>query len=418
MIKSLRKKFILFAMTAVTVLLTALLLSINGLSWYLFERQADEVLTNLVNSNGEFMKGPPPRNKQQIYLPPELDIMRSARFFMVTTNLNGEVTASDINQVFYVTDEEAADFAKAVLAKSTPSGRIDQYRYMIKQTDDKNVIYFLDLTREQITIRTILFTSSLIAVVSWLIALIFVIIFSVNFVQPITAGLEKQKQFITNAGHELKTPLAIIQSNNDAMTLIHGENKYNRNIKSQVIRLGELTSNLLMQARLDEEVELQKELINISDLTNEIIQSYKDSADYHGITIISSIASNIMLNTNLQAYTQLLNVLMDNAMKYTTEKGEVCLNLTQDAKNVIINEENTCDPEMTIDPERLFERFYRTDNARTHDEHRSGYGIGLSVARSICEALGGTLTACYPNPGKICFIAKFQKNSIQQRTQK
>ena len=99
----------------------------------------------------------------------------------------------------------------------------------------------------------------------------------------------------------------------------------------------------LLDLRLDEEVELQKELINISDLTNEIIQSYKDSADYHGITIISSIASNIMLNTNLQAYTQLLNVLMDNAMKYTTEKGEVCLNLTQDAKNVIINEENTCD---------------------------------------------------------------------------
>lgn len=407
--KTLRRKFVFFAMAAVTLLLLVLLISINGLTWIQFEREANEVLDTLVNTDGLFMKQQFRKedNNNNFLLPPEIDIMRSARFFMVKTDPDGKFLSCDLNQIFYVSDDDAADYAKKVLSKNALSGRIDRYKYRIKKNDLSQNIFFLDMTRERLTINTVLYISVLIAVGSWLISFVFVLIFSAWFVRPIVAGIEKQKQFITNAGHELKTPLAIIQSNNDAMTLIHGENKYNRNIKAQVTRLGELTANLLTQARLDEEVELKKEHINISMLTNELLQPYKDSAETRNITLVSDVRQGLILNTNRQSFTQLITLLMDNAIKYTTDGGDVSFTLSRDNKNILITEENSCDPEMNIDPERLFERFYRADSARTQSDQHSGYGIGLSAARSICEALGGKLTASYPKQGRISFTAKF-----------
>ena len=406
MIKTLRKKFIFFAMASVTVLLVTLLLSIYGFTWILFDRQENKVLEMLVNSNGVLLK-PNQKDLPQYHLPPELDIMRSIHFFTVTADRDGQIISCDLNQIRFVTDAEAREIAKKVLEKSSSSGRIDCYKYRVKKTDENQIIYFLDLTREQLTLRTVVLTSSILAVISWVAAFVFSFFFSANFVHPIMSGLEKQKQFITNAGHEIKTPLAVIQSNNDAMMLIHGENKYNRNIKAQVNRLGELTSNLLMQARLDEEAELVKEHINISELAGEVIQPFKDSAEIQGISVKSSITPDIIFSTNRQAFTQLLTVLMDNAVKYTTEKGNIFFSLSQESKSVTIIEENSCDPEMNVTQEYLFERFYRADSARTHNEQRSGYGIGLSVARSICESLGGELSACYPKKGVIRFTAKF-----------
>lgn len=406
MIKTLRRKFIFFAMSAVTLMLLILLFAINGFTWLQFEWQGNKILETLTSSEVAFTKMPPPQNGAKGAVSPEFERMRTARFFIVHMSTASEEISCDLNQVFFVDEDTAIEYGKTAFNRNNTSGRIDRYKYRIKIVEEIRDIYFLDMSRERSTIKTVMFTSGAIAAGSWLISLIFVLISSVWYVQPIIAGLEKQKQFITNAGHELKTPLAIIQSNNDAMSLIHGENKYNRNIRTQVARLGELTGNLLMQARLDEEVELVNELINISSLTNEILQPFQDSAENRGIAFTSSIAENIMLNTNRQAFTQLVTVLMDNAMKYTTDRGEIRFTLENDDKHVLITEENSCDPEMDIDPEGLFERFYRADTARTQNDQQSGYGIGLSVARSICKSLGGTLTASFPQPGKIRFIAK------------
>ena len=407
MIKNLRMKFVFFAMTAVTMLLVVLLLSINGFTWLQFERQGNEILETLVSSDGMFPKMERPPNGNKGVMPPEFERMRTARYFIVHMSMEREVLSCDLNQVFFVDEEAAIEYGKAAMNKNLSSGRIDRYKYRIKIAEDVHDIYFLDMTRERSIAKTVMIVSGAIAAGSWLISLIFVLILSAWFVHPIISGLEKQKQFITNAGHELKTPLAIIQTNNDAMSLIHGENKYNRNIKAQVTRLNELTANLLMQARLDEEVELIKEQINISELTKEVLQPFKDSAESRGVSFNSSVTPDIMLNTNRQAFTQLLTVLMDNALKYTSDGGEVCFTLENDDKHIIIWEENSCDPDMNIDPEQLFERFYRSDSARTQSDQKSGYGIGLSVARSICESLDGTLTAHYPSRGKIRFTAKF-----------
>ena len=404
MIKTLRKKFIFFAMAAVTALLMVLLLSINGLAWFTFDRQSDEMLAMLVNSEGNFMRGEP-IGDNPFLKPPDRDIIRSARYFIVQMNNLGTVILANVDEIFFVSTDEAIDFAKEAIDKGTDSGRIDRYKYVIKQTDDGAKVYFLDITRERLTMMTLLRVSALIAAASWLFVFLFVVLLSKRFVHPIIAGFEKQKQFITNAGHELKTPLAIIQSNNDAMSLIHGENKYNRNIKSQVNRLSDLTANLLMQAKLDEEVELKKEQLDLSALAESVIIPYQDTARNNGLIFSSDITPSLTFTTNKEAFIQLLTILMDNAMKYTTDNGDIEFTLSEKSGHIHITEENSCSPDMNIDPDLLFERFFRGDSARTQTDQHSGYGIGLSVARSICEALGGELKADYPTQGRIRFTA-------------
>ena len=407
MIRTLRSKFIFFAMAAVTVLLIVLGLSINGLAWFIFERQADRMMDTLVNSDGTFMRqGPPPDGRAPLP-PPERDMMRSARFFTVRLDPYGSVIAANVDQIFYVDADEAFDFAEKAVSSGKSSGRIDRYRYRVKTSDDGEDVFFLDMTREYLTMRTLFFVSAVIAAGSWLIVLLFVILLSGRVVTPIIAGMEKQKQFITNAGHELKTPLAIIQSNNDAMSLIHGENKYNRNIRSQVTRLSDLTSNLLTQARLDEEAELVREKVDISELSGEILKSYEEQANIRNVAIMSGITPGLVISTNREYFTQLLEILMDNASKYTPVGGTIRLDLYRESGHIFLSEENTCDQKPSEDPERLFDRFYRGDKARTQNDPGSGYGIGLSVARSICEALGGKLNTVYPEDDLIRFIAKF-----------
>ena len=389
-------------MAAVTVLLLVLMLSINGLAWIMFERQSDEMMSMLINSGGNFMQMGPRDDDNRQLPPPGRDMMRSARFFTVYLDDTGAALFANVDEIFFVDIDEAIEYANEAVKKGTSSGRVDRYKYSMEETGDGLKIYFLDMTRELLTMQTLLRVSAIIAAGSWLVVLL-----SGNVVQPIIAGIEKQKQFITNAGHELKTPLAIIQSNNDAMSLIHGENKYNRNIKEQVIRLSGLTANLLMQAKLDEEVELKKEPLNISELTESVLLPYRDSAETAGLSFTASITPALQMNTNREAFTQLLNILMDNAMKYTAAAGSINFTLFKESAHIFIVEENSCDAEMDSDPEKLFERFYRTDSARTQTDQHSGYGIGLSAARSICEALGGKLTADYPSQGRIRFTARF-----------
>ena len=408
MLKTLRRRFIFFAMRAVTVLLTVLVLAVNGMIWLMLDKQVDDVLDMLVNTGGNAYYAFPRIGTNSNRLPPEMDMMRSAHYFIVETDMEGNYLASDLKQIMYVTEDEAIDYAQSVLDAKKESGHIDRYKYRIDIKRDHQILYFLDLTRDRLTLRTVFVISTGIAIISWLAALLFVTLFSGRHVRPIIEGIEKQHRFVTDAGHELKTPLAIIQTNNDAMSLIYGENKYNRNIKAQVTRLSDLTANLLIQAKLDEEAELSKEPTDVSKLVYDNMLPFKDSAEARDIRFTTDIASLININTNQQAISHLLNILLDNALKYTTEKGDIHLKLEQDGKNVILTTENSCSPDQPADPEQFFERFYRGDAARTQSDPHSGYGIGLSVARSLCETLGGSLTASYPKPGRIRFTAIFQ----------
>lgn len=406
MTKTLKRRFIIFAMAAVTCLLAFIVLAINGLNRMMLERRSDMVLKTLVDADGAFNKmdfdRPPP------FFPPlDMDRMRASRFFIVRSDAEGNILDVNIHQISAIDRKTAKSYALKVMNTDNASGRVDGYKFAVKQMESGKLMFFMDTSEQSESFRMVLFASTAIAVLCWVILLIIVILLSGKVIRPVLAGMEKQKQFITNAGHEMKTPLAIIQSNNDTMALIHGENKYNVHIRNQTRRLNVLMSNLLTLAKLDEEIPLPKETLNISDAAKELLPVYEEEARTRNLQFDVHIEPDVIMQANRDSFRQLLTILLDNALKYTPDNGYVRLSLAKDGRRIRIIEENTCDPSLEPDPEKLFERFYRGDAARTQENSSSGYGIGLSAARAICENSGGQLTAEYSSAESIRFTAGF-----------
>ena len=406
MTKTLKRRFILFTMTAVTCLLLFIVLAINGLNWVMLERQSDTILETLVDADGVFHKmdfnRPPPLSR-----PLDMDRMRASRFFIVRSDASGNIVDVNIDQISAIDQETAKSYALKILKGDKATGQIDGYKYAVKQIGPGQLTLFMDTSEQSENFRMVLFASTAIAVLCWAILLVIVILLSGKVIHPVLVGMEKQKQFITNAGHEMKTPLAIIQSNNDTMSLIHGENKYNVHIRNQTKRLNVLMSNLLTLAKLDEEIPLPTETVNISDVTSELLPVYMEDAGIRNLQFSVQIEPDIVIQTNKDSFRQMMTILLDNALKYTLEGGHIRLSLSRDGRHIQIITENTCDPSLEPDPERLFERFYRGDTARTQQKEASGYGIGLSAARAICENFGGKLTAEYSSDDSIRFTARF-----------
>jgi len=405
MTKTLKRRFIVFTMTAVTCLLVFIVLAINGLNWMMLDRQSDMVLNTLVDSDGAFQKmdfdRPPP------FSPPlNMDRMRASRFFIVSSDENGNIMDVNIDQISAIDQETAKSYALEVLNADHTSGRAHGYKFAVKQLGPNRLTFFMDTSEQSGNFRMVLFASAAIAALCWVILLIIVTLLSGKVIRPVLVGMEKQKQFITNAGHEMKTPLAIIQSNNDTMALIHGENKYNVHIRNQTKRLNVLMSNLLTLAKLDEEIPLPTETVNISDAVSELLPVYTEEAQTRNLQFSVHIEPDIVIQTNRDSFRQMMTILLDNALKYTPDNDNIHLSLARDGRHVQIIAENTCDASLEPDPERLFERFYRGDAARTQKKE-SGYGIGLSAARAICENFGGRLTAEYSSDDSIRFTARF-----------
>lgn len=406
MTKTLKKRFIIFTMAAVTCLLLFIVLAINGLNWMMLERQTDTILDTLVDSDGVFQKmdfdRPPPFSR-----PLDMDVMRSSRFFIVHSDPSGNIVDVNIDQISAIDQETAKSYALKIIKADKESGRIDRYKYAVKQLGPNKLTFFMDISEQSESFCMVLFASATIAALCWVILLIIVILLSGKVIRPVLVGMEKQKQFITNAGHEMKTPLAIIQSNNDTMALIHGENKYNVHIRNQTKRLNALMTNLLTLAKLNEEIPLPTEPVNVSEVANELLPAYMEDAQTRNLQFFVQIEPNVVMQTNKDSFRQMLTVLLDNALKYTPDGGFVRLSIERDGRHVQIIEENTCDPSLEPDPERLFDRFYRGDAARTQQKESCGYGIGLSAARAICENFGGKLTAKYSSADSIRFTAMF-----------
>ncbi len=401
--KTLRKKFVFFAMSAVTILLVVLIGAINVFSWVMLDQQSDHVLHTIAQGDGAFVqmeffdRGPFQR-------PMDMDTVKSARFFMVRIDADGNVKDTNLDQISSVTAEQATQYARKI---SGNSGKIDNFKYESKAFGTEQLIFFMDISGQMQIFAMVFGISGMIALVCWLFILILVILLSGRVARPILAGIEKQKQFITNAGHELKTPLTIIQSNNDASSLICGETKYTQNIRRQTQRLNVLMTNLLTLAKLDEEIKLPTETVNISEQLQALLPGYEEMLAQKGIDFSMSIEPDLFMQAHGESFAQLMSVLLDNAVKYTPDGGVVRLVACRNSGHIEIVEENTCEVPDSMDAEPLFERFYRGDSARTQDSSISGYGIGLSAARAIAENFGGTLRATYTTSGTIRFVARF-----------
>lgn len=400
MTKTLQKRFVFTAMAAVSILLVILLSAVNIANIIIVNQRADRVMSILTAGRGSYdpkldRHSENPERQFSVFRRPTPDDMMGARYFYVRFDSAGTIRHTDLKHIYAVTDEQARQIA-GELYGGDPSGQYEHFQYQtIPLPEDKGqLMLFLDTSTQQESIVTVLLISLGVGLLCWLTMLLLVALMSRRAIAPIAENMERQKQFVTNAGHEIKTPLAIILANTDAMELHNGENKWSRNIRAQSERLNDLMKNLLALARTDEDgVILPMSDFSLSLLIEEALDLHSDLAHSRQLNIQTQLPPSLTMRGNRDSIMQLVSVLLDNACKYTPEGGHISVTLHKDSGKIHLQVRNTCPQAPEADLERLFDRFYRGDTARTQSS--GGYGIGLSAARAIAQSHGGTITASY-----------------------
>lgn len=250
---------------------------------------------------------------------------------------------------------------------------------------------FLDCSRDLTAVRNFLSNSIFASLFGILAVFLTVVAMSKRAVRPMAESYEKQKKFITNAGHEIKTPLTIIDSCTEVLEMEQGKNKWTDGIRSQVRRLAALTQGLVSLARMDENAtRLPMEDFSLSDAVLETLEPFMLLAENHHLRLTADIQPDIHYHGNEQTIRQLCSILADNAVKYALEKSDIHFSLSQKGRKIFLITDNKAENLEKGDQSVFFDRFYRGDTSRSSEKR--GYGIGLSMAQSIVMAHNGKIS--------------------------
>ena len=394
MLKKMRWRFIGAAMIAFTAVVLTLLGCVNIWNYCNITAQLDQTLAALYEVEGSgfslvFQNGEPPWSSVG---PFSGETPYMIRFFSVQYSAGGELL--DINQDFIasVSDNEALRFADHVLDDGKEHGFYSSYRYLIKVTDGETTVIFLNAERELHAVKDLLIITLLVAAICLVIVFLLVLLLAKRAVAPYMRNLEMQKQFITNASHELKTPLTAISTSADVLAIEHGDDEWIQNIQRQSGKLSKLITNLITLSRLDEErPALKKSEFSLSDALWETADSFMPLIQARGKLYSQSIEDNLRVTSDRTAVQQMVSILLDNAVKYSLPYGRIVLKAFRKGRRTVIEVTNTCEAIDRSELKHIFDRFYRVD--KSHSETVSGSGIGLSIARATAEALGGKISA-------------------------
>ncbi|NCB51605.1 MAG: HAMP domain-containing histidine kinase [Clostridia bacterium] len=396
MINKLRKRFILIAMCSIILVLVIIMGAINIASYREISSSADFVLELLAENGGDFPQAENPLQhdgKPNEAMPGITEeTPYETRFFMIEADAEGNIINSNTRSIAAINEETAENYASTVLGSGREKGYLDNYRYLVTKSDSGSMIIFLDRTREITSFKNFLAISGLVSLIGIAAVFMLVLIFSKKAIKPIADSYEKQKRFITDAGHELKTPLTIIDASNEVLELEQGECQWTKSIRNQVRRLAELTESLVSLSRMDEsDNALNMVDFSLSDAVSETAETFVAPAMTSGKTIEIDVEQNISYSGDESAIRRLVSILADNAIKYSSAGAKITISLKKPGKYALITCKNPVDSVDKGDLDILFERFYRGDASRA--QQTTGYGIGLSMARAIAAAHKGKISA-------------------------
>ncbi len=281
-----------------------------------------------------------------------------------------------------VTGEEAAGYAREALEKGRERGWIGDFRYKVYETEKGTAVVFVSGKDAAANTRRFFFAATAVFIAGSLVVLLLVILISKRAVRPAAESYEKQKQFITNANHELKTPLTLIRTNLDILESEAGASEWLDDIRDETRLMTDLVDRLVTLARMDEESDkLEMRSFDLSDACSETILAFSSSISGRGNTLTVQIPPGVPYTGNEASIRQLVSILMDNAVKYCDPGGTICAVL-QAGKHPVLTIDNTYSAVRHLELSHLFDRFYRSDRARTSG---NGFGVGLSIAKAITE---------------------------------
>lgn len=406
MIKELKRKFVLISIGAVALVLLLIMGSINIVNYRDIVVKAEYILDVLANGGGKFPDVPEEdkngdettsvsETAKVLETEENIEMQYERRFFTVTFISDTELVIN-LDNIAAVDTETAVRYAFELNSKGRSKGFKGYYRYLktavATENGEKNMYIFLDCNRELLTFYNFLFTSITVSVIGLLLVLMLLIVFSKFAIKPIAESYEKQKRFVTDASHELKTPLTIISANADVLEIEQGGSEWIDSIRNQVMRLKDFTEKLVLLAKMDEEgAPLNKQAFSLSDVVKNSVESFRASIDVGHKTLACDIDSDINYYGDQEMIKVLTDVLIDNAVKYSNDGGTIHVSLKADYNNCIFTVYNTAE---YIDVDKLdmiFERFYRLDESR--NSGMGGHGIGMSAAKAIVTAHGGIISA-------------------------
>lgn len=407
MIEKLRKKFMLVMMASVFLVMLLVLGTLNVTNILHTNERADDILSVLAENGGDFPQEAMPENRPvPVNGKPGQTVTSETpyetRFFKVIANEQRQVIQIDTTRIRSVDSEEGREYAESILSSGKTKGYVDDFRYrVVEQDDDSFLLLFMDSQRELQTVRLFLWNSFLIGSVSLVLIFLLVFYFSKKIVRPAQQSMDKQKQFITDAGHEIKTPLAIISANNEVQEMLNGQSEWTESTGKQIQRLNSLMENMLQLAQMEEASYQQKiETINLSQVLQEICEPYVMIGEQKKVTVVLDIQSDVFVQSDALSMNKLCSILMDNANKYVRDSGNIHVQLSADRHKARLRIANTT-KEMPRNFDQLFDRFYREDQSRK--QNTGGYGIGLSMASAIVEKNNGQIKASQLDDYTIAF---------------
>ena len=415
MLKKMRRRFILAAMAAFGSVMLILASGINIVNFFQTAAAQDRLTEELLRYDRRGFEAPENGQPENVRLPepsvpeppvpgqpesgeppapklpgrgPEAEF--TTRFFVVYFDSEGKVGDMSREHISSVDGETARAYAQAVTASGREKGYYEGYRYRVSAEDGGTAVLFLNAAEELHFMRSLLLASTVIGLVSLVVVFLLVVALSRYAIRPYARNIERQKRFITDAGHELKTPLASIATSADIAAMEHEGDEWIANIQKQTVRLTRLVNDLVALSRLDEERPFpEKEVFSLSDAAWEAAEPFAVRARAGGRRYRQTIEEGQMICGDRGALQQLISILLDNAVRYSEEGGEIRFSLYGSRGKICLEVFNTCHLADVSGLERLFDRFYRLDESRA--AHTGGTGIGLSMAQAIVEAHGGRI---------------------------
>ena len=404
MIKRLRIKLIIVSMGSLLAVLMIIMAVMAAVNYDKITAAADDTLSILTENDGKFPESQPELEEKLGQQPPDMDKRKmdehemspelpyESRYFSVVINDDGEAISVNTGKIAAVDTKAAIEYANKAAASGKDFGFEDNYRYMIGATEEGTRIIFLDCGRSLDTFRSFVFTGLGVSAAGILAVLALVILLSRRIVRPFSENFEKQKRFITDAGHELKTPLTLSDADAEIPQTDIGENEWLSDIQNQTRRLADLTGNLILLAKTEEDNNDMKMIeFPISDMADEEISAFRTIARTQDKALDSCIEAGISFRGDERSLRRMMDILLDNAVKYCNEKGLIRVSLEKQKGFLKFSVFNTADYISKADISRLFDRFYRCDRSRNSDT--GGYGLGLSIASAVTSAHKGRITA-------------------------
>ncbi len=384
MIKKLYRRIFLLIMVSLSIIILGTIILFAVLNYSNTINTATFMMDRFI---GEESKKSPNGRIEDYKIKPET-VIDGVYNFLIQDSIILQSSASS-------NDKTINEYAIKIAKKNTEKGMIGKYIYKVRKINPNTVrITFVENEDAIFYIKTIFIISGIISIVS--IFAIYKLAKKVSkmIVKPVEETFEKQKQFISDASHELKTPLAVIEANADVLENEIGKSKWINYIQNETESMNKLINELLLLAKI-ESVDNIKEYkqLNLSKEVEIILSMFESMAYEKQVDIISKISENIIINGNKEDIEHIVSTLTDNAIKHTKAQKEVVVELKKEKNEIVLEVKNMGNPIPEEERKKIFERFYRIDKSRNRDEKR--YGLGLAIAKSTIEKYNGKIEVFY-----------------------